>query len=99
MFALLAAILLFDLLDSDEPPEGASTQEIRAWSRGYSCTTDCSGHEAGWNWSEAREISSPENCHGNSASFVEGCEAFAREWQAETMSDVDDNERWEPYLL
>ena len=47
--------------------------------RGYSCTSDCSGHEAGYAWAEEQGISDPDDCGGNSLSFEEGCRAYAEE--------------------
>ncbi|MFK0299977.1 hypothetical protein ACIQTU_12260 [Brevundimonas sp. NPDC090276] len=43
----------------------------------YGCTDDCSGHEAGVEWAQENEIHDPSDCGGRSASFVEGCEAYA----------------------
>jgi hypothetical protein len=47
--------------------------------RGYSCTIDCSGHEAGYNWAEEKGITDPDDCDGNSDSFIEGCRSYAEE--------------------
>lgn len=44
---------------------------------GYACTDDCSGHEAGYEWAEENSITDPDECGGNSQSFIEGCEAWA----------------------
>jgi hypothetical protein len=38
---------------------------------GHSCTDDCSGHEAGYNWADETGIEDPDNCGGNSDSFIE----------------------------
>lgn len=46
---------------------------------GYGCTVDCSGHEAGYNWAADNDITDPNDCGGNSWSFIEGCEAYAEE--------------------
>jgi len=45
----------------------------------WECTGDCSGHNAGYEWAEEKGISDPEDCGGNSSSFIEGCEAYANE--------------------
>lgn len=45
------------------------------------CTQDCSGHDAGHLWAEQRGITDPDECGGNSWSFVEGCRSFAEEQQ------------------
>ena len=46
---------------------------------GYPCTEDCSGHEAGYAWAEQDDITDPDNCGGNSNSFIEGCQAWAED--------------------
>lgn len=46
---------------------------------GYGCTVDCGGHEAGYQWAAENGITDPDNCGGNSWSFVEGCRAYAEE--------------------
>lgn len=46
---------------------------------GYECTEDCSGHEAGYEWAAEQEIADPDDCGGNSDSFIEGCVAYAEE--------------------
>lgn len=50
---------------------------------GDPCTIDCSGHEAGYAWAEDKEIEDPDDCDGNSQSFIEGCESYAEERQEE----------------
>ncbi len=46
---------------------------------GYRCTADCSGHEAGYAWAEKHDIRDPDECGGNSQSFIEGCRAWVEE--------------------
>jgi hypothetical protein len=47
--------------------------------RGYKCTVDCSGHNAGHEWAEDEEITEESQCDGgNSRSFIEGCKAYVR---------------------
>ena len=48
---------------------------------GYDCTDDCSGHMAGYEWAEENGITDPDHCGGNSNSFIEGCIAYAEEYQ------------------
>lgn len=48
---------------------------------GYPCTVDCSGHEAGYEWAEENGIDDPDDCDGNSESFIEGCQAYAEDQQ------------------
>ncbi len=46
---------------------------------GYDCTVDCSGHKAGYDWTEEKDISDESNCGGNSQSFIEGCQAYVQD--------------------
>lgn len=41
------------------------------------CTSDCSGHDAGYEWAEQHDICDPEYDRGNSESFNEGVIAWA----------------------
>jgi hypothetical protein len=43
---------------------------------GYTCTGDCSGHEAGYEWAERKGINNADDCSGNSNSFIEGCISY-----------------------
>ncbi|WP_372362871.1 hypothetical protein ACCQ10_09245 [Xanthomonas sp. NCPPB 1325] len=68
-----------------QPP---ATKQPRAAPQFYSasgCTFDCSGHEAGARWAEQRGIEDPEDCSGNSNSFVEGCQEYAQELQRDRI--------------
>ena len=58
--------------------------------RGYPCTSDGSGHQAGYEWAEENSISDPDSCDGNSDSFIEGCRAWAEEQQAEDNDSGND---------
>lgn len=49
----------------------------------WNCTIDCSGHQAGYDWAAENGITEPEDCGGNSQSFIEGCESFGQEYQDE----------------
>lgn len=55
----------------------------RQYFNGYPCTIDCSGHEAGYDWADENGIEDPDDCGGNSQSFVEGCRAYAEEREEE----------------
>lgn len=55
--------------------------------KGYPCTVDCSGHEAGYEWAEDKGITDPDDCGGNSNSFIEGCQAYAEEQQDSPQED------------
>ena len=48
--------------------------------KGYECTEDCSGHEAGYEWAENNDISDIDDCGGNSRSFIEGCQAYVEDY-------------------
>lgn len=56
---------------------------------GYPCTIDCSGHEAGYEWAERNGVNSAWDCGGNSRSFIEGCEAYAEEQEADESDYYD----------
>lgn len=47
--------------------------------RGYPCTVDCSGHAAGYNWAQRKDIDDEDDCTGRSQSFIEGCLAYVEE--------------------
>lgn len=57
--------------------------------RSNNCTDDCSGHEAGYQWAEEHDIDDPDECDGNSDSFIEGCRSYAEERQSDLNDDVD----------
>jgi len=46
----------------------------------WNCTSDCSGHKAGYNWAKQKSLSNPSDCDGGkSLSFREGCEYYVQE--------------------
>jgi|ERR1700729_962665 len=60
-----------------QQPSGAGTFH------GFTCTEDCSGHEAGYEWAEQHDIDDPHTCYTgprlsnpDNRSFSEGCEAY-----------------------
>lgn len=60
---------------------------------GYDCTDDCSGHEAGYQWAAEKGITDPDECGGNSDSFIEGCISYTREnsyVENDPYADMDD---------
>lgn len=61
---------------------------------GYPCTSDCSGHEAGYEWAEDKGITDSSDCGGNSNSFIEGCEAYAEEQEEAEEPEEDDSDRY-----
>jgi hypothetical protein len=66
--------------------ETAPTETLTAEASDYvanngtsDCTSDCSGHDAGYEWAEAKDICDPEYDNGNSESFNEGVRAYAED--------------------
>ena len=59
-------------------------------SHGYSCTSDCSGHDAGYEWGEENEICDADYDAGNSESFNEGVRSYAEENCDESESFDED---------
>jgi hypothetical protein len=70
-------------------PEPAGNQPLTY--QGRECTSDCSGHRAGYRWAEKKDISDEDDCRGNSQSFREGCISFVDE-QNNGSSDHDHND-------
>ena len=93
ILALLIALSFIGCSESattEAPADGSSyvdTEEEVQYSgnefNGYPCIGDCSGHEAGYQWAEENGITDPDTCGGNSNSFIEGCQSYAEEQQAE----------------
>ena len=54
---------------------------------GYTCTQDCSGHKAGYEWAEKKGIADEDDCGGSSQSFAEGCQAYVEESASEGDTD------------
>ncbi len=76
-----------------------TNEDDRITSDNWNCTGDCSGHEAGYEWASDNDISDPDECNGNSDSFIEGCQAYANEQRieseqenADTQSEVSDED-------
>jgi len=78
----MRAQLTADLRSGLRNPKSLSEAELYLLGNsfhGEPCTEDCSGHEAGYQWAEQSGIYDPDDCSGNSASFVEGCQLWAEE--------------------
>ena len=63
---------------------------------GSPCTSDCSGHEAGYNWADEHGIDDESDCDtagdtSNSPSFAEGCRAYVQENGSADDTDDDPN--------
>lgn len=62
------------------------------------CTDDCSGHKAGYEWAEAREITDEMKCETilrrspNRNSFYEGCLTYVEDPSRGADEDDDGNE-------
>ena len=65
--------------DEDKSDDNEDSDTDAKTFHGYPCTIDCSGHEAGYKWAEEPGIDDPDDCGGNSESFIEGCRAWAEE--------------------
>lgn len=48
------------------------------------------GHDAGYEWAQDQGITDPDDCDGNSQSFIEGCEEAAEE----AMEEEAEDEEW-----
>lgn len=75
-----------DTMDSTDTADAVANddQDARPLTfMGYLCTDDCSGHERGYEWAEEKGIEDPDDCGGNSESFIEGCRAYAGEYGPE----------------
>ncbi len=64
----------------------ASSYELESFA--YGCTSDCSGHEAGWQYAADNGSEDTGDCFGNSLSFEEGCRAFVEEVEARAQQAV-----------
>lgn len=72
----------------------ATTSHAREFG-GYECTIDCSGHKAGYDWAEQRDITDELDCEAilrrwpNRNSFYEGCLVYVED--PNRGSDLDDD--------
>lgn len=56
-------------------PDDAALVEM--WKeRGYSCSLDCAGLEAGYRWAASNDLTDPETCDGDTQPFIDGCRAY-----------------------
>lgn len=79
---------------ADSDGTGADATNVDAYAvednGNYTCTQDCSGHEAGFAWAQENDIADASDCGGNSQSFIEGCEAFAEERQEQADREAQE---------
>ena len=85
---IIGLILVFWYFSADKKEIHSSSNELPYSSSSgrygnYDCTYDCSGHDAGYEWAEENGIDNPDDCDGNSNSFIEGCQAYAEEQSTE----------------
>ena len=78
------AIQAFIPEETTQSAETAPTETLTAQESEYvanngtsDCTSDCSGHDAGYEWAESKDICDPEYDNGSSDSFNEGVQAYA----------------------
>ena len=67
--------------------EDAYEEDDFVTSDSWDCTDDCGGHDAGYEWAADNGITDSNDCDGNSNSFIEGCEAYANEYQMENREE------------
>ncbi len=80
MRRLVLIVAALALAGCDAAPASVESDEDgQLYFGGNECTEDCSGHQAGYDWAEEKGITDPEDCGGNSDSFIEGCESYAEE--------------------
>lgn len=72
-----------------EETEGDNQEESPKKFGDYTCTSDCSGHEAGYEWAEANDVCDEDFDGGNSVSFAEGVRAWAEDGCGVVPEDVE----------
>ena len=81
---------------SSESEDTSATERTSSTFAGWPCTSDCSGHEAGYNWAEEHGIDDESDCDtagdkSNSPSFAEGCRDYVQENGATDDTDDEPN--------
>jgi hypothetical protein len=79
---------------ANEPKETSTTTPNPRTFAGDPCTSDCSGHEAGYNWADEKGIDDESDCDtagdtSNSPSFAEGCRDYVRGNEPDDHTDDD----------
>lgn len=82
--------------NSDSSDDTSAERPSSSTFAGSPCTSDCSGHEAGYNWAEENGIDDESDCDtagdtSNSPSFAEGCRAYVQENEPTDNTDDDPN--------
>lgn len=55
------------------------------------CSSDCSGHDAGYRWAQENGIEDPSQCTGNSQAFIEVCQAYGGDLQNRTTENLGEH--------
>jgi hypothetical protein len=81
---------------ANESDDTSTEERTSSTFAGSPCTSDCSGHEAGYNWAEEHGIDDESDCDtaggtSNSPSFAGGCRAYVQENESTDDSDDDPN--------
>ena len=69
----------------DQPTPAPKASEPAPTFGGYPCNGDCSEDKAGYRWAQQNGIRDPDDCTGNSGSFIEGCRVYARQRAANSQ--------------
>jgi len=83
--------VLFSYQPRKQPVTTHRVSAVGLYSHGDPCTVDCSGHQAGYDWAEVQGIDNPDDCGGNSQSFIEGCEEYATEQEESKAAEHEDD--------
>jgi len=59
---------------------------------GNQCLSDCSGHQAGYDWAEQNDIDDENSCSTPSQSFNEGCQSYVEGSGGVALSDEEDED-------
>lgn len=75
---IIVALVVFSHKQGIPQPQTQQNRIINTF-HGYDCKGNCSGHEAGYQWAERRNITNEDYCTGKSISFIEGCRVYVEE--------------------
>jgi hypothetical protein len=81
----------YDEYINSEDSGDSYDSDSKITSDNWDCTNDCSGHDAGYEWASDKNITDPDECDGNSDSFIEGCQAYANEYQMENEEEYEED--------
>jgi hypothetical protein len=82
----------FDLANASLVGTGSLLEEMQDGTENFSnhsCTENCTGHEAGYAWAEQQGVTDPNDCGGESNSFLEGCMVYAAEQRGDRDTQDD----------